>query len=631
MPEILPGYTWDQQSRRYRSGDTGRFIGRDAITGLLEQRVDSAEARMGRLAAAYHAGEITPAVWAVQMREEVKNLHLQNIALAKGGWDRLTQQDYGRVGAAVKAIYPKIAGSAADVQAGTVSLPQMQTRIADYIGSARRLYYQAEREGLPSEAGMVTIERRHLDPAAQHCGDCIDYAAKGWQPVGTLPAPGQACRCGGRCRCSIEYRSVAAADASQYIGEAATMPQTNLQEARNTGEWLEARLHLMFTEIADGMFGDGRLSREERIVLSSGIGDALDAFRAKVEAVAAQLYQRDPYDGPEAIETMIEASDLAVEFIPLVEKAVRRDGTIPIKVIAPGWGSSGYYPADVLKRDGPTVFGEGLQMFWDHQTAYEEMERPEGELDDLAAVLTSAARWEDAGPAGAGLYADAKVFPHYVESVDSLASHIGVSIRANGRATQGEAEGRKGPIIESITAAKSVDFVTKPGAGGQIISMFESARPARKEVKEENHDMDKLKEAQDVIAEQGLVIARMQEALLLREAGDYVADALKGSALPELTVARLQKALAVNPPLKEGALDKETYAARIAEAVTEETTYLQSIGALGSGRIEGMGGASAPDTTKPDTADATKRMVESFKGLGMSDAEAQIAAAGRLQ
>jgi hypothetical protein len=332
MPDLLPGYTWDRQRSRYRSGETGRFVSREAVTGLLEQRVDSAEIRMGRLAAAYHAGEISPAVWAVQMREEVKNLHLQNIALAKGGWDRLTQQDYGRVGAAVKAIYPKIAGSTADVQAGTVSLPQLQARVGDYAGSARRLYYQAEREGLAAASGgMVTIERRNLDPAAQHCGDCLDYAASGWQPVGTLPVPGQACRCGSRCRCSIEYRQVQADEASAMIGGAATMPQANLQEARNVGEWLESRLHLLFTQIADDMFGEGRLSRDERIALSSAIGNALDAFRGQVEASAAGLYQRDPYRDPASPSPveMGEAGDLAAvelseialsEFAPLTSR-----------------------------------------------------------------------------------------------------------------------------------------------------------------------------------------------------------------------------------------------------------------------------------------------------------------------
>lgn len=406
-----------------------------------------------------------------------------------------------------------------------------------------------------------------------------------------------------------------------------------LQEARNVGEWLEARLHLMFTEIADGMFGEGRLTRDERIALSSAIGGALDAFRATVEEKANGLYSRDPYREPEAAMAMDEAGELAPEFIPLVEKAVRRDGTIPIKVISPGWGSSGYYPADVLQRDGPQVFKAGLQMFWDHQTAQEEAERPEGSLDDLAAVLTTPARWEAAGAAGPGLYADAKIFPQYVESVDSLAPHIGVSIRANGRAQTGEAEGRRGSIIQEIATAKSIDFVTKPGAGGQIISMFEAARPARQRSQEQT-DMDEkqLQEAQAEIKRLGDQNARLQEALLLRDAKDFVTGQLAASTLPDVTKRRLAESLSNNPPVdQEGKLDKAAYATRIAEAVTAETDYLQQVAGYGAGRIEGMGGAGNTTTADAEIANASKRMIESFKALGMSDAEAAIAAAGRLR
>ena len=107
----------------------------------------------------------------------------------------------------------------------------------------------------------------------------------------------------------------------------------NLREARNVGEWLEARLHLMFTEIADEMFGQGRLTRDERIALSSAIGGALDAFRSTVEGSAAQLYQRDPYQEPESSPMMVSEAAIDGGFVPLVEKAVRRDGTIPVKLI----------------------------------------------------------------------------------------------------------------------------------------------------------------------------------------------------------------------------------------------------------------------------------------------------------
>ncbi|MFC6080927.1 hypothetical protein [Sphaerisporangium aureirubrum] len=78
-------------------------------------------------------------------------------------------------------------------------------------------------------------------------------------------------------------------------GGAGTVP---LREARNVGAWLESRLHLSFTQLTDDMYGDGRLTREERIALSGAIGDALAAFTGRVEADQPQLYQRGPYDDP---------------------------------------------------------------------------------------------------------------------------------------------------------------------------------------------------------------------------------------------------------------------------------------------------------------------------------------------
>ena len=71
-------------------------------------------------------------------------------------------------------------------------------------------------------------------------------------------------------------------------------------------------------------------------------------------------------------------ADKFSEFIPLSERAVRRDGTMSLKIIQPGWGSSGYYPKEVIERDIPKVFPAGTKMYWNHATATEEMERPEG-------------------------------------------------------------------------------------------------------------------------------------------------------------------------------------------------------------------------------------------------------------
>lgn len=83
-----------------------------------------------------------------------------------------------------------------------------------------------------------------------------------------------------------------------------------VHESRNVGQWVESRIHRDFTVTADEMFGDGRLSREERITLSGAIGDALSAFVARIEADAPELYTRDLWDEPpmaaaQAIESAV--------------------------------------------------------------------------------------------------------------------------------------------------------------------------------------------------------------------------------------------------------------------------------------------------------------------------------------
>lgn len=141
-------------------------------------------------------------------------------------------------------------------------------------------------------------------------------------------------------------------------------------------------------------------------------------------------------------------------------------------------------------------------------------------------------------------------------------------------------------------------------------------------------DEKQFKEAQEQLAKLTADNARLQEALVLRDARDFVAAELAKSTLPELTKTRLAGQLAANPPLKEGAVDKDAYAARIAEAVKAETEYLQAVAGYGAGRIEGMGSGQQQQRSDDGAADL-KRMTEAFVAMGYSEAEAKIAATGR--
>jgi hypothetical protein len=46
-----------------------------------------------------------------------------------------------------------------------------------------------------------------------------------------------------------------------------------------------------------------------------------------------------------------------------------------LKLISEGVGSSGYYPKEVLQRDGPKVFTKGLFNLIDHPTPQQEKEQ----------------------------------------------------------------------------------------------------------------------------------------------------------------------------------------------------------------------------------------------------------------
>jgi hypothetical protein len=326
--------------------------------------------------------------------------------------------------------------------------------------------------------------------------------------------------------------------------------------------------------------------------------------------------------------------ELSGELIPLVEKAVRKDGTALIKIIQPGWGSSGFYPAEVLERDGPRVFTKGLHTYWDHPSVSEEKDRPERSLRDLAGVLTQDAHYDANGLAGPGLYGETRVTEQYRGSVADLAPHIGMSIRAYGKAREGEVDGRKGNIIEQLVSARSVDYVTLPGAGGQILELFESAGrlPAKGDNQVTEDEAKQLREANAALTAQATeqiaqltakdaLIASLREAVLMRQAQEVAGQVLGEIEMPAPTRKKILTAQAAIPVRGEdGNLNEAAYREQVKVAAQAELAYLNEI--RGSGKIMGMGGSA-------NTGNDHAALVEAFKRMGLSADSAEIAASGR--
>lgn len=182
-------------------------------------------------------------------------------------------------------------------------------------------------------------------------------------------------------------------------------------------------------------------------------------------------------------------------------------GRMLIQLIAPGQGSSGYYAPEVLEAAAADkVFPRGTQMHIDHDSAVESMDKPEGSLRNLAAVLQEDAYIDSNG----NLVAEALVSSTWKTFLDEFKDYVGASINAAADIVKTST----GTVIERLIPHKfnRVDFVTVGGRDGKIIQVLESARAtAEQAVVSEAFRQDKSEALQRAVRASGTAYAWMTD------------------------------------------------------------------------------------------------------------------------
>lgn len=312
---------------------------------------------------------------------------------------------------------------------------------------------------------------------------------------------------------------------------------------------------------------------------------------------------------------------------------VAPDGTVKVKIIAPGQGSSAYYEKAQLERDAHVFEFDGKNglVFINHPSRSERRDRPERDLRDLAGAITGAPAYEERGEDGPGIYGKVSVVPHWREFVNATAPFSGMSIRASGGIVQKEISGRQTNVAEKFTGG-GVDFVTSAGAGGKVLPLYEAAHNAAGGVvggwmkdyefseddersdeqrfiewignKEGQMDLIEAQKQIDTLTEEkeGLVEKnkKLAEALALRDARDKITEAVndKKLNLPDVTKERLVESLTKSAPMKDGELDEAALMAAVSEAVKAEQEYLKGLASKKG--ITGMGESAGGDDGKKE-------------------------------
>lgn len=391
-----------------------------------------------------------------------------------------------------------------------------------------------------------------------------------------------------------------------------------LREARNVGAWLESRLHLALTQMADDMYGDGRLTREERIALSSALGDGLQAYTAGVEKSAPQLFQRDLWATPDD-KTLAESLRLK-ETTTDETRAALQDA------VSDAYGGKDIY---CWVRD----FDPDKSLVWfsvsddtDSDT-FQQGYGTTGADTGVSAELTGARTQVTAQtvyvpvPPDEAAEEDAEDGIAAVESAAPTTTDVTEGAPPTGSPHPIEEETA---MAETQTGAPPAQAGTATVADAAVeIQAREAAEAARSKAVEERDTA--LREADEA--------KRELAALKARESARPIATTkLAESDLPAAARARVLASVERQVPLTEAlALDEARLTALIEAEATAEKAYLADLAeADGAGKVQGFGQAAAVQpaektfNTEPSTA-----LVEAYTSRGMSAEAARLAALGR--
>lgn len=195
-------WSYDRNAGRYRD-ERGKFLSQAAVQKLVDGRIGKLETQLKQFTRMLGDGSISLDQWQGSVREAIKAAHIQAAIIGHGGRGNMGSAEYGRVGQRLRSEYAYLQNFASDLLGRRISAPMALARIGLYAESVRGSYWLGTE--LRQQGQGYSLMRRILDDQAQHCADCLAFAARGTVPIGSVPLPGQRCECGARCRCTVRY------------------------------------------------------------------------------------------------------------------------------------------------------------------------------------------------------------------------------------------------------------------------------------------------------------------------------------------------------------------------------------------------------------------------------------------
>lgn len=185
----------------------GRKVSRLAVRAEIDKLTEHVAKEAARLAKSYSSGGLTLTQFETSMRELLKSAHIIAASVGKGGRIRMTQADWGRVGAKIKWQNGYLSKFARKIGKGSISEIASASRARSYASSIYISFAGTYRESQTEfvEGGKNPALVRLITNSEEGCQECADDEAEGWMSVDDMKELGTRI-CGDFCKCDLEFQ-----------------------------------------------------------------------------------------------------------------------------------------------------------------------------------------------------------------------------------------------------------------------------------------------------------------------------------------------------------------------------------------------------------------------------------------
>lgn len=196
-------YGFNAASQRFIDLLSGRFVAREEVMQVVQDRLTTAFDRMSSYRDALLNGTANVNEWRDAMAVELRRAHTQLAALGSGGWDNVSPSTWGEVGSRLRYEYQYLDGFAQKIASGEITEAEFDRRMGMYANDTYGSFWDSATNAA-GDAGYD--EESYQTHSAEPCNDCQARADAGWQPIGSLPDVG-ATQCGSNDQCTKAFRN----------------------------------------------------------------------------------------------------------------------------------------------------------------------------------------------------------------------------------------------------------------------------------------------------------------------------------------------------------------------------------------------------------------------------------------